>query len=421
MFKIFWHSTPLVRMTVSDLMDKVEQLNNEGYTEATHKFDIRAWAGKKYRVDDRRESNKGKLRGCITLYINECFSEYSTELCRYYAVEGDTKDRVNMQGIKPGSIIKETFKVIEGKRMRDVFGTTCSDDLMQCVPKPLYFIQKNMQFMNIENVKCIDMTAMYPSCANGKLPTTKDSIKVNGRIKPNKEYPFAFYLKSGHCAEYGGFDTHDYTEGNIPRELKDKLILNADFSRRYKNIEDKDEVTWLMKAADKNLERLFNYFYEKRQTSEDELEQNICKFVMNAGIGTLHRNPNHRYGNKKGLPIAGYYHIAAIIKARANQKMINAYRRVTLKGNLVLQIIVDSIIYTQDVKDNLGQYDKQMGTFHIECENAVYRSNGKINQYVIADNNGELIKIRCAGVENTDIETLEDIDKYSMSKEDLYD
>lgn len=420
MYKIKWYALPLIRVSISDLMDKVEQLKQDGYTEATHKFDAAAWCGKKYRVDDRRQSNKGKLSGTITLYVKEYFSDDTINLFRYYAVENDTKDRILMQNVKPGSIIKETFKAIEGKRMRDVFGTTCSDDLMQCVPKPLYFIQKNMQFMNIENVKCIDMTAMYPSCANGKLPTTKDSIKINGRVKPNKEYPFAFYLKSGHCAEYGVFDTHDYTNGNIATQLKDRLILNSDFSRKYKDVQDKDEVTWLMKAADKNLERVFNYFYEKRQSTEDELEQKICKFVMNAGIGTLHRNPNHQYGNKQGLLIAGYYHIAAIIKGRANQKMINAYRRVTLKGNLVLQIIVDSIIYVQTVKDNLGQYDKQMGTFHIECENAVYRSNGKINQYVIADNNGELIKVRCAGVENPDIETLDDIDKYAMSKEDLY-
>ena len=419
MIKVCWYYTPLVRVLVSDLMDKVEQLKQDGYTVATHKYDAEVWSQKVYRIDDRRENHNGKLSGTITLYVTEYENGYPDKRVRYYAVEGDTQDRIDLQKIRPSSIIKQTFTLIEGKRMRDVFGTTCSDDLMQCVPKPLYFIQKNMQFMNIENVKCIDMTAMYPSCANGKLPTTKDSIKVNGRVKPNKEYPFAFYLKSGHCAEYGVFDTHDYVTGKIPLPLVDRLTLNTTHDNIYKDIDDKDEVTWLMKPADKNLERVFNYFYEKRQSSEDEVEQTVWKFIMNAGIGTLHRNPEHQFGEKKGLPITGYYNLAAIIKGRDNQKMINTYRRVTLKGNLILQIIVDSIIYVQTVKDNLGQTDKQIGTFHIECENAVYRSNGKLNQYVIADNNGEIIKVRCAGVENPDIETLEDIDKYSMSKEDL--
>ena len=413
MLKIFWGSTPLIRMTVEQLTEKLNGLLADGYTEATHKFDIRAWAGKKLRLDDRRQEEHGKIKGCMTLYINE------NELCRYYAVEGDTEDKIKFQGVKAGSLIKDTFKVIEGKRMRDVFGTTSSDDLMDNVPKPLYFIQKDMQFTNIDSVKCIDMTAMYPSCAAGQLPTTKDMKELSGRVKPTAEYPFAFYLKSRHTAEYGVFDTHDYVEGRIPRELRNRLILNSDYKPRYKTVADNDEITWLMKPAKAGLERLFGYFYEKRVTATDEYEKGICKLVMNAGIGTLHRNPARRYGNKQGQAISGYYHLAAILLGRANQKMIETYKKVTMDGNLVLQMIVDSIIYQQSNKDNIGIPTKKMGEFHIECENAIYRSNGNINQYVIADENGNIIKTRCSGVKNPEIEKLEDIDKYVKEGERL--
>lgn len=408
MLKIFWGSTPLIRMTVEQLTEKLNGLLADGYTEATHKFDMRAWADKKLRLDDRRTVERGELKGCMTLYINE----NGHDLCRYYAVMGDTPESIERKGIKAGSLIKETFEEIEGKRMRDVFGTTSSDDLMNNVPKPLYFIRKGMEFINLGGVKCIDMTSMYPSCAGGLLPTTKGMKELSGRVKPTAEYPFAFYLKSGHTAEYGVFDTHDYYDRHkVDAELGERLI-NTEYGPKYKPVADDDEITWLMKPAEFGLERLFGYFYEKRTTATDEYEKTTCKFVMNAGIGTFHRNPAHRYGNKQGQSLKGYYHLAAIIKGRANQKMIEAYKKVSTDGNLVLQMIVDSIIYQQYNKDNMGIPTKKMGEFHIECENAIYRSNGNINQYVIADANGKINKVRCSGVKNPEIERLEDIDKY---------
>lgn len=408
--KIFWYSTPMNRIMIDELLNKVETLVSAGYQIACSENKIKEWAGKRFMLDDRRENVNGILKGSITLYVNE----NGEELKRYFAIEGDSQSRINLAKLNAGGILKDTFKALEGHRMRDVFGITYSDDFAKCVPKPLYFIQNGMEFLNIENVNCADVSAMYPASGCGDLPTTKGAKTIEGYEKPSKDYPFAFYIKSGHCAEFGRFDTHDYFK--LPARLKIRLTKTPDFKDVYLNVPKNEEVTILMKKSSRTMDSVFNYFWQKRNTVTDETEKQICKYVMNAGIGMLHRNPKNLLNAQKYKNIPGYYHLAAIIKARANETMLEAYKELTNRGDLILQMIVDSIIYKSVSGVEFGQKQKEMGKFHIEVTKGIYRSNGNINQYAIANENGEIIKFRCSGVKDPIIETLEDIDKYNIKE-----
>ena len=258
---------------------------------------------------------------------------------------------------------------------------------------------------------------MYPWAATGRMPTTKGMKTVQGRAFPSEEYPFAFYLKSNHVAEYQRFDTHDYLK--LDRDFRNYMnyvTRNGKMKHKYNEVEDKDEVTVLMKAADKELTDTFLYFYHLKEKSKKDTEDyRLAKFIMNAGIGTFHKNPDKR-GKEE---INDYYHIAAIVKGRANQKIIDTFNQIREQGNIVLQVIVDGIIYLPLEQDNIGIDKKVLGEFKIEYEDVIYRSNGVLNRYVISDGE-KLLKVVLSGYEHGIdlIKKLEDIDLYNKELEE---
>ena len=333
----------------------------------------------------------------------------------YWATKQTDKE-IKMQQIRAGSKIKERFELCEGgKRMRDAFGVVNSKEYQALVPKPTYYINPAFTYKNIENVKCIDVTSLYPWAIAGKMPTTKGMITLEGRVKPNEEYPFAFYLKSNHVAEYNRFDTHDYFDlTKTPIELRNWLIASKRGNKklmRFNMIPDDRDVTVLMKASKWEMTRTFLSFYEDKEKynyDKECIEYQTAKFIMNAGIGTLHKSPYRR----KVESINDYYHIAAITLGRANQKMIETFNQIKEEGNIPLQVVVDGISYIELEKDNIGTKEKILGEFNIEAENAIYRSNGILNRYVIADNDLNIIKQRVSGYD-VKLDSIYDIDKYN--------
>ena len=92
--------------------------------------------------------------------------------------------------------------------------------------------------------------------------------------------------------------------------------------------------------------------------------------------------------------------------------MIETFNQIKEEGNIPLQVVVDGISYIELEKDNIGTKEKILGEFNIEAENAIYRSNGILNRYVIADNNLNIIKQRVSGYD-VKLDSIYDIDKYN--------
>ena len=315
--------------------------------------------------------------------------------------------------VNAGKIFRDKFKDLNnGATFLTAFGTTSSDDFRFCCPKPVYYIDKDFSFMNV-SAHQIDVTSMYPANSKGRMPDSHTAIKVDHRVAPTEEYPFAFYTKSNHCAEYGVFDTHDYLK--LPRELQKWMTIghkNGKPFMWYNDVPDEEEVTILMKPSTYTLDSAVDYFFALMQACDKK-----AKFVSNAAIGTFHPNPDRSWVKSKvSVAQNSYYHLAAIILGRANKVQLDMYNTIEQEGGVVLQMVVDCLIYTG--ADPMGIDEKELGKYYNEFKNVTYRSNGKINQYVLQNEKGELVKVVVAGYENPVIDKIEDIDVIKVIEEE---
>lgn len=420
MIKIRWSNSNRIQLTFEQMDDLINDFRDRGVKEldgpSSRAKDWIDYEDNKgvYSVNNRKlrvnNSDPNKREGMQEVY----FCNEKQDRIVYWAAKR-TDSEVEAQKIKAGSLIRNKFEELTGKRMRDVFGVTSYLQFGEIVPKPAYYLNKEFTGVNVEDVKLIDVTSMYPAAIQGKLPTVKDYKRINGRVAPTAEYPFAYYLNSHHCAEFNRFDTHNYFTAKTPRELRDYLTVvhhSKKATPKYINIPDEKEVTILMKAANEEMSDTFKYFYhQKEQAKKGSYEYDEAKVIMVKGIGTLHLNPEKQ--SKKITDLNCYYHIAAIVKGRANQKIIEEFKAIQEEGNLPLQVVVDSIIYLQLNKDNRGIKEKKLGTFNIEYEDCTYRCNGNINRYAL-EKDGIIVKAVVSGYKDAAkaVRKLIDIDKY---------
>lgn len=400
---IKWYLTDLYIVSEKEIDKKLKSLIRRGGVDVTEgKCGREDWNKHKisYHLDIKKRSK--------TLYVRDY--KYSTYFARY-----TTKIESNDDDITPsecGTELRKVFRDKTGVTLKKAFGTTSSSDIRLCVPKPLYYIDYNQCNKTLNDVSGIDVTSMYPACVKGSLPDAHTAIEKEGRIKPTEEYPFAFYLKSHHCAEYGVFDTHDYMSIDFDSTLFKFLCWNS-LKREliYKNVKDEEEITILMKPSKYTFDETIDSIMERKKNGDP-----LAKAVMNVGIGTLHKNPDNQRGLKKGQEIQAYYHFCAIMQGRANIKQINTMNEITKHGGTVLQAIVDSIIYIDNCDKEFGIDEKILGEYHLDYKRKDFRMANVLNRYVVSDNN-EIIKIRLSGdFDSSEIKKIEDIDNYN-SKE----
>ena len=172
-------------------------------------------------------------------------------------------------------------------------------------------------------MKCssIDGCSQYPAHICGRLPDAHTAVRYEGTVKPNEEYPVAFYINSGHCAEYGVFDTHDW----VNHRLFDRLFV---FKDEYKgNIlvhlaqkpltNPNTDCTILCKRSKYHLGDIYQELYDKRKENEE------FKNAMNKSIGYM------ATCTYKSYQLA---HIRAIIIGRANAKMLKICDQVGIRS-----------------------------------------------------------------------------------------
>lgn len=398
---IRWYLTDIEIVDNAFIEDKVSKLIKAGGVDVTSSKSKREdWLKNKisYHLDKKKNS--------CTLYVREN-NEYKRYLTK---LESSTKD------ITPGMCGTELRKVFTektGVTLKKAFGTTSSNDIRLCSPKPLYYINPKYCNKTLDNVSGIDVVSMYPACVRGNLPDAHTAIEVKGRVDPTKEYPFAFYIKSHHCAEYGVFDTHDYMSIKFDPELNKWLCYNSlKSSCMYNVIDDEDEVTVLMKPSKYSFDSTMNTFMERKMNGDT-----LAKAVMNIGLGTLHKNPDRQKGMKKGKEIQGYYHFCAIMQGRANAMQLRTIADIKRHNGTVLQAIVDSIIYIDDCKVDYGTTEKVFGQYHLDYKKYKFRMANVLNRYVVSDGK-EIVKVRLSGDFDKDtIKKMEDIDQFNSTGE----
>lgn len=402
---IEWKYTAIEIVDAVDIAAKVAEFEAAGAVQPLHKTPKREWYIDKttYRVD---KSDKW-----TTLYYVEIdqFGYHTPKrmTCNEYRSKKEYQHRKNDIKVASSECRKtllNTFIDFNNTTMLKAFGVTHAVDFRKFVPKPCYYIDKDYAGIDVHGVQYVDVSAMFPSNARGLMPDNHTAITVNGRVEPDEEYRFAFYTKSNHCAEYGVFDTHDYLK--LPWENQKMQCFTDKGKPIYNSVADEDEVTILMKPSKYTLDTVMNNVWNMRFSDDPEVRDK-AKAIANMGIGTLHRNPKTFHMDD----MTDYYHVAAIILGRSNKIQYDMIDYIKKNGGLILQVIVDSIIYIGE--KNYGRTEKEFGEYFNEFGRTVnYRTLDKMNKYVIFDDDRNVLKAVYSGEENAKdyIKRPEDID-----------
>lgn len=364
---------------LGELLDEAESKGNK-VPEESSKSKWSDWSKADYNYKFARQGDY------FTLYTTKK-DEYGFFIPAAYTASryGDKKpENAAFSGWQAGSILKEKFKEINGVSLKVAYGTCPASQYRRFTPRTPYYLYQGLKNKALHGVSAGDYSSQYPANACGILPDFHRTSREKGRALPSKDYPFAFYLKSGHVAEYNKFDTHEWTK--LPGYLKETFTLDKNKKPCYNEVKDEDEVTLLMRASDYRMDDVFSYFYDLKKSGDPE-----AKAVMNMGIGTLHKKPENSRENDTN----DYYHVCAVILCRAGQKIIDKCLEINRSGRPVVMIVVDSVTWCGG--GDFCDKEKELGAFNEEYRDGVLYSTDKINNYVVKTEGGEIIKECAAG------------------------
>lgn len=330
-------------------------------------------------------------------YYEHLYANINGELKHYVAHTFDDSKNVYRQsgqpiksvGARAASLESRLFQEKNGCTPRKAFGYCERKLIHNCIPKQFYYINENYLNRNIKNVSKVDFSSHYPANQCGRMPLWTSQKLVKGTVEPTDEYPFAFYINSGNVAEKGVFDTHNWEK----HRLFDRLINTA----THKIIAPEDDVTILCKASNYSYDSVINELYNKKLNNQD-IYGVPAKLILNSAIGYKHLSDLNSTRCRLD-------HIAAIVIARANQKMLDI---VDTLRHAVLHVCVDGMIY---IGNEIGTKTKGLGNLMQELSQCDFRMRGT-NQYMFFKD-GKFIEEKHGGFDQNIVTTcLEDINKW---------
>lgn len=277
----------------------------------------------------------------------------------------DQKNAVTPNSFKA---FKKMFRERNGKRLTEAFGKTSQSFKLYC-PRPLYYFNTLYEIGTWYNgVSKEDYSSHYPWASLGKLPDATTMIEIEGYVKPNKDFPFAFYPDSGNVAVYNEFDSHEWTKYVRTYSANIKKIQHDP------NYEAVDEHTILMAESDYSLVDEIMHFYNiKDKCKKDSEDYHNAKMFLLKFIGMMEQCNPQMYIS---YPFA---HLAAVIKWRANIRMFKTLKTIGSKN--VIQVCVDGVIHKGEP---VGDNKHCIGSLNTEFTGAKFVHRG-INQYIIKD------------------------------------
>lgn len=353
---INWRSEGiLTNLKNEDFKNKLEELRSLGGKPTATATNRLEFVNHNYNLD-----LKGSYRYLYTRENNK-YIIYTTN------IHDDSKNTgmINHSGRTSITNLQKEFKNKYGCTFRKAYGYT-PEDYKRCIPKSFIYLNLKCVGMVMPRVSAIDGCSQYPSSLCGDLPDAHDCQFYTGTVKPTAEYPFAFYLNSGHIAQYRAFDTHTWIHNKFYRFL-------FNFDNFNDKIKPEDDQTVLMAKSPFKFDELMEHYYEQRKTNPE------AKMILNSTIGYFHTT------NYKEFQLA---HLAAITIARSNQRMLNMIDKIGI--NRIICVVVDGIMYTGIQQFGLDQ--KKFGTFHQEYLGCKAYIRG-MNAYVVMDGD-KVIKVR---------------------------
>lgn len=359
----------------------------------------------KNKLKDKNKRNLHTNNLKIAEFTNGCWTEHSNRYFKdqkilvvneNYTIKGyrvkvavaSVNKEDSHEAIFALTHVRQRFAELTETTFKRAFGTV-EGKYERCVPKQLYWSRKEPYFGLVNSV---DFSSHYPASICGLLPDSHTAITKEGTVKPTKEYPFAFYIKSGHIAIYNELDSHNWLFNKqfkmedlfrlktIKKPNEEKKVFD-DLFNQY--ITPDDDETVLMKASDYNLTQVYQELYNSRKHSEK------AKLDLNASIGQMHRK---KYNRDR------YAHLAAVAIARANQKMLDLMSKLNIDD--IIQIQVDGVIY-RGTTNYIGVSQKTLGAPVQEAYRCPCRWD-RLGVYMI-DLGGDKMKIKSQGYNATTI------------------
>lgn len=210
-----------------------------------------------------------------------------------------------------------------------------------CAPKPIDWIDFRWKGKIIDNCQKSDISSAYGfQLSNELLPDPSQFKVVAGKVAPDKEWPFAYYLDSNNMAIWNEGSTFDWAKNRF-----------AEAGRRGCRYDVEDSRTLLMKGKDYKLQKVIKTLYEGRKEHPEN------KQIMNLFVGYLDRS-EYFPGQLVGWPIR-----AAII-FRCNQRILDLCNKIEGGYGIPVLINTDSITWMTGEIDpseekGLGKFAKE--------------------------------------------------------------
>lgn len=255
-------------------------------------------------------------------------------------------------GLEAFTYVEDLYKKHIGQK-KSLFSTFSGNkykkeyfDIKGCVPTQVQYLNNRIAGRIISGCTKADVSSAFPTQMTKPLPTLHDCKRVKGRAEPDKDFPFAFYIKSHHIKTLDGINTQWF---------RNEFYLKYYYKIYDDTINPEDDETILChempKAEHDALAAAFKDLYEHRKDDPD------LKFYMNVSIGFCHLNSNPRLS-----------FIPAIVIARCNSEMFDRAYELQKRKKKVLFIATDSIAW-QGGEDKIATDEKYLGSFTYEGKN----------------------------------------------------
>ena len=349
-FYIDWHREAAhIRLSQSEYNEKFQWFkehghlidNREGYGNRTRKGSWYPfpWA---YCVEhDHQQIN------LYTIDDNFNFTVYYT-LCDSSKVDRD----LGVSGASAFRLVERMFFDRHACSLQTAFGRCDTkfifDSCNMALPPIIYTNGSHCDY-TLTNIYKADVSSAYPYGLSFDLPDYhKKSIKVlSGVYPPTEEYPFAFYIRSGHMAIYGELDTY--------KEFRTHPLYCTRGKWNNDLYGDKDQ-TILIKRSRFNLDDIMLELYDLKKQNSD------IKTMMVAFIGYIRSTKSwqHHYMG----------HLSACVYARHIKRMLSFYDKIVSEKNVIEMIATDSICWMGHAMPSITTHEKKLGNFVSEYENA---------------------------------------------------
>ena len=235
------------------------------------------------------------------------------------------------------------FKIFSGNKYKEEYKT-----VKNCVISPFDYCNEYFTNRKIKVYKA-DVSSAYPFELTKSLPTFHDCKKVEGRVEPTAEYPFAFYINSRHVKIYNELYTRDFKNTKYPYKAIGRIWNPKD------NVKAEDDITILCKEEkqySKYIKQIALDLYTGRK------EHPEYKIWLNAFIGKLQSNSN---------PFASC--VSAVVIARCANNMIQRCKQLESECNIPVLVNTDSISWINKNDSTVYTTEKAIGNFVLEYEN----------------------------------------------------